>query len=292
MYSIALKVPNGHKCQTFEKVITKYCCFKKSRIIVLDENNINDWIKRTTIATNKWTNIICYNDDQPLGKTFSTGGHCKGVVVWNDKEFGWLIHSVPKFPAVNNNKLDFNIQSKCDYGQSFVWITRNIKYLPQVFNQLTIMGSHIYHGNIPKIVTHTNISHVSLSDDMHCMSSCMKSVIPSISHVAKNHKWNKDLYEDFLAQTFKTKWITETWSRPGQAPTANVTRATHIKLHNQVFTPSQDHSKWAVSDPNSGIVIIGDINAMVSQFHRGGGGLIIKDPKLCMYFKSIIVASA
>lgn len=46
------------------------------------------------------------------------------------------------------------------------------------------------------------------------------------------------------------------------------------------YDEHKNHSKWAISDKDTCCVWIGDINAMTSQFHRGGGGLIIKDDQI------------
>ena len=38
--------------------------------------------------------------------------------------------------------------------------------------------------------------------------------------------------------------------------------------------PAHDHSKYCYSD--NGWILIGDMNRMTSQFHKGGGGIVVR----------------
>ena len=52
------------------------------------------------------------------------------------------------------------------------------------------------------------------------------------------------------------------------------------------FKSSQDHSKYAVNDIHH--VFIGDINRMVPQYHRGGGGIVFVDSFMNQTIQSML----
>lgn len=247
-------------------------------------NSIEEWMT-LNIFNHDWKGELFYNDHPPFKKNaFSNGGHCKGIVVWNNEKVGWLIHSVPKFPSVFLNEIP---SAECIYGQSFAWIVLPINKKKDILSQLQLMGAHVYHDPSNAFI------HISMrpSPENACRIIELDN---NIFHIAKNESWGKDLFEDGIVPAFpNTQWKTETWSRPGQPPTKNVDRIEEVNwsVGNIHFSYNEhnDYSKWAISDKEH--VWIGDINAMSSQFHRGGGGIIIKNTALFRTFYSMIGSS-
>lgn len=275
MYKIALKAPRGKVCKT-------YTCSENINTNIDISNNINidEWLYNTVLLNKIWTSELFYNDDPPdsMENIHSGGGHCKGIIVWNETEVGWLIHTLPNWPETLLNPLS---HAECEYGQSFIWITLPINKLPTILKQLQIMHSHIYHDTSKIFIPLKHPSEDQLINLVELDSN--------LYHIAKHNKWGKDLFEDGLVVDFHgSTWKTETWGRPLQTSTTNVERIHKVCWDDVAYYGYQDHSKWAVSDYNTSCVWIGDINAMTSQFHRGGGGLIIRDELLWKLFNEII----
>ena len=82
-----------------------------------------------------WTSWALYNDNPPQRKSKASRstdtGHCKGVLVWNADHVGWLVHTVPLWPALSGESsptsskfpTSFELVENAEtYGQSFVWV--------------------------------------------------------------------------------------------------------------------------------------------------------------------------
>jgi hypothetical protein len=263
MYSIALKACNSKICLDLNKNETV---------------DVEAWLDCHLRSGGSWKCELFYNDEPPVGPCFSGGGHCKGVIVWNNDEVGWLIHSVPKWPSVISNSIP---NPECEYGQSFAWIKLPISALPNIISQIQLMHAHVYHDpnqmykpylHAPSIL----INLIKLTDNIY--------------HIAKHEKWNDDIFEHGLANDFpNSKWKSETWSRPEQPSTEHVNRIHGLCWDKFKYNEKQDHSKWVISDKNTSMVCIGDMNAMSSQFKRGGGFLLIKNEVLWNHLNSIII---
>jgi hypothetical protein len=155
--------------------------------------------------------------------------------------------------------------------------------LPDLFTQIAIMHPFI----------DTNSSNFILpklsSDDLYrfTVSKCAISMNPQIDHISKSPKNHIDIFSDYIQPTYGDKWLCETWIR-GHACVndENVRNNTSITVGNATYSSSHDHSKYACNYAD--IVYIGDLNRMTSQFHRGGGGIVIKDIDLAKAFQSIM----
>lgn len=71
-----------------------------------------------------------YNDQPPQGDKSSSKGHTKGVVVANQSEGFWLIHSVPHFPFSQTGYV--YPKTGTHFGQSLLCITLNLDQLNNV----------------------------------------------------------------------------------------------------------------------------------------------------------------
>ena len=269
--SIALKFPDGDS-------YIRYCHYKKCFI---KDDDINNWIYGL-YKDSKWENWAIYNDQtEKIGNKHIKHGHCKGILAWNDKNISWLIHSVPEFPEYfDGNKISKINHSELIYGQSFQYIEIEYsdKMIYDILYQIYIMNAHIYlENNMPKNSFDKNekINILNLSDE--------------ITHIAKSHKYNIDIYSQYIANEYKLNWKIETWIRFHKImnESKNVVDISNIQFEDVKYSEKQDHSKWGVSDGD--LYWIGDINRMTSQFTRGGGGLIIKDKDVAKALNSIIL---
>jgi deoxyribonuclease-2 len=262
-YEIVLKYPKSLKY----RIITS-----KNKDWVVNED-INEWVKGK-YKENKWKKWVVYNDDNDK---ITNHGHCKGILSWNSKKIGWLIHSVPRFPE------KFGISGieygQLLYGQSFIYIEFNIIHLDGVLSQLSNMNPNIYIGEPLSEIKNNNYKIYPIIGD-------------KIFHISKHYTDEKDIYGDILIPFVKDgNCLVESWLRGQVIPESE--RVSHIKgmigYNNDSYTETNDHSKFAVSHGSKRKwVFIGDLNRMESQKKRGGGGILLYDDEIHDKFMEII----
>lgn len=251
--------------------------------------DINAWLA-SQLNADDWTGWVLYNDEPPGEAERSGGGHCKGIVAWTEEKVGWMIHSVPKWPdTFGTEQLPEIRPAECEYGQSFVWLTLPIQSRDDILGQIRLMQAHVYEDTHSQ---HKPRQRAPTADKQLQTIQLSQNVF----HIGKHSKWGMDLYEDGIVPVFKGNWVTETWSRPGQPPTKRVGRVGRVRWARPspaiTYNDDMDHSKWAVScgkKSNHMYSYIGDINAMESQFHRGGGGVVIRDANLWKALSDLII---
>lgn len=269
---IALKLPHGTNGVYYDKEFLP--C------------DINEWLANL-YKDSTWKKWIIYNDDMHHlgkphtgekthsdGKTHSTGGHCKGILAWNDTYLSWLVHSAPNFPReFTGNTISPLEHAEHMYGQSFFYIMRpaTAEFVQKAIQQLHCMNAHYLEATHSHTKTETLI------------------FSPTITHIAKSPQDMTDLYSHYLPM-YDTDWYVETWKRgsPIKSPWLQVKDITDLCINNIHYKETQDHSKWAVSNQ---YYFIGDLNRMASQAKRGGGGFLVKDPEIARAFRALIVQS-
>jgi len=264
---VVLKLPHGNNCVRYHNGTFKLI------------GSIQDWIQ--TLYTFDWDGWVAYNDETQLTNKRSKG-HCKGILTWNKNKIGWLIHSVPDFPTnLTSTTISPILPSELMYGQSFVYI--EMKYtkekLEQVLQQIHWMDANIYlENNMPAMLSYFSTIEIK-----------KMNISPKLSHHSKTHHHIIDIYGEYLCSLDKSKWYVETWRRgcPIVKKTTNLHDINRLAWNFMCYKESQDHSKWAVSKK---YVWIGDLNRMESQLKRGGGGVLIRNPKMVKAFKSLIVS--
>ena len=109
----------------------------------------------------------------------------------------------------------------------------------------------------------------------------------NITHVSKHHSNNIDIYSDYICK--KNKWHIESWIRSDRINNKkdNVIDVSAIKYEHFAYNESQDHSKFGVCI-DTDEVCFGDLNRMNSQYHRGGGAFVFKDPFIATFLRQII----
>ena len=277
-YTVALKAPHGTRAQFKETAHNGWQYI----------DDINDWLS-SQLDADRWSGWMLYNDQPPEGAAMLEGGHCKGIVAWTEEKIGWMIHSVPKWPdSFGKGSVSKLRPGECVYGQSFVWLTIPVHLKGDILDHIRLMQSHVYED------TESQRRLRQRTPTADKMLQVLK-LSENVFHIAKHSKWGKDLFEDGIVPVFGGTWITETWSRPGQLPTGRVGRILSVRWaspHSSspiAYTEEDDHSKWAITRKlRDRCSYVGDINAMESQFHRGGGGVVIEDSSLWKALKSLV----
>lgn len=325
---IAIKAPHGttFQCISNDSDSEKKKWKMGSDINDWIESLYTDIEEEDNARNNVFTSWILYNDEPPPkldrqrashAASSSSHGHCKGILAWNDQQITWLIHSVPKYPSVFKAAAAGNIvisnieKSECEYGQSFIFICGlHPDKLQEIILQLKIMNINVYEEHNSHYFDSTNKAKRQRSKTFPNLNNIIfqedgkyHSHHTHIQHVAKSKKWNRDIYE-YLAQQYGGNWKCETWIRGKGCQDSEYVKNTHQihwsdhattsyggdddKSSSIHYKSTQDHSKFAVS-LDTGQVFIGDLNRMTSQFHRGGGGVIIKDKQIAVLFDGIMM---
>uniref|UniRef100_A0A5S6QIM0 Deoxyribonuclease II n=2 Tax=Trichuris muris TaxID=70415 RepID=A0A5S6QIM0_TRIMR len=231
------------------------------------------------------TFYMMYSDAYPNGTVNWNAAHSKGVVAFGDRLGFWLIHSVPKFPSPN--AFTYPNTGKV-YGQTLLCITFKLNSLSEIGEQLYYNSPGIYAAQLPLSLAQRFpvLAKVLAGEGPQTKPFVRLSTIRSaggqmFQHFAKNKKWRKELYSDFVAQTLKTPLLVETWHRGSSTNLPSnctepyyVENVKHIRLSSNISFPAlDDHSKWAVADDasTSFFTCIGDINRQKGQIYRGGG---------------------
>jgi len=267
-------------------------------------SSIDDWIQQI-FGQHHWNGFLAYNDEIPDEITTKSSGswdqfgHTKGLLVWNEQKVGWLIHSVPKWPHLDENQpfqLPHIPNPELKYGQSFILIIGDRNLLESLTSQIYCMEAQVY-VKTPDAVTPLRFpEHLpnifQLSDE--------------IKHLAKGKGWVHDFYEVGLPLVVgNIPCAVESWMRPTPHH-PELMPETELVKHVQAITwprfgcegqisylEHEDHAKWAVSlEPSEPWVCIGDLNHMSFQSHRGGGGILISDSHMWSMFKQLVDADA
>ncbi len=256
---------------------------------------------------------IVYNDENPDGDgDQQKRGHCKGILCFNKtKDTGiMLLHSVPRFPFKGELTLP---DKELTYGQTFLCIELSgYDVIEDIAAQmLTQQNPEV---NVKDSVLPKNIGKTEALYKLYHESDIEESKKPStvkfkskkgkdFQLVAKSKVWNDDFWIDLVAPTLKVDMDVESWRRGPVTPSKdkespdeildviNIDLAP-IGLKDYTWKYTQDHAKWGVSvkkDEKKGKwVCVADINCMISQEKRGGGGICFKEPKLHDNLLSII----
>eukprot|EP00483_Globobulimina_turgida_P006893 UN06906 len=169
-------------------------------------------------------NFIAYNDEPPMGKSYSNYGHTKGILAYDFKHSNgyFLSHSWPKFPNLNGSTYNLNAAST-KFGQTFLCISyesyttmnsiayqirynkpyvyRSLNLFTETNNFTEILSKQWIHGSIPSTVGFNTANHGQY-----------------FTLFAKSAKWKNDLYQ-YVSDHYQQSFIWETWRRHGEEPT-------------------------------------------------------------------------
>jgi len=256
-----------------------------------------DQVYKGAKSTTGW---VMYNDQNADGVTTSTYGHSKGVVGFDGTSGFWLIHSVPRWPVPHGTKYSFPDFERI-YGQNFLCVTLDFSRMNDIGYQFLFSRPWVYDSNIPSSLG-KSVSNLKSVIDGAYQKVSNASILEFRSkgnvvfhHMAKNAKWNNEIYESLIAPYIDDGLYLETWMRPYFDPFCapdyqyNLVNVQTLSLGPDVsFGETNDHSKWAISLKDKSWVCIGDINHQQSQFGRAGGSMCFQNPSVrAAYFAMI-----
>lgn len=167
--------------------------------------------------------VLLYNDEPPTGKPDGVDGHSKGVVAADFQSGFWLIHSVPKFPP--NLEVGYNFpETGQRFGQSFLCISFKADQMDLVGKQILYNEPYVYSSSVPDILSVKYPNLVKASEMVKIKEAPFWSVqnLTSVGGTrfrsfAKNRKFGKELYADWVAPDLQTDLEVETWlNGPGK----------------------------------------------------------------------------
>jgi len=245
---------------------------------------------------------LMYNDESPDGKTSYSYGHTKGDMCFDKSSGFWLVHSVPKFPPPAKDGYSYP-DSGHTYGQTFLCVTYPYQQLNAIGLQLQYNYPQIYDFNLPASFSQDNVNLVQAVQHIHVKvapwnhyAMLSSEAGQQFASFAKFSSYGKDLYDAWLAPSFKSNMKVETWQNGVGPLPSNCTAKYHVlnaaslNFMNNKFTNSHDHSKWAVADSQDWICI-GDINRERSQKLRAGGTVCSLLPRVAKAFRAAIVST-
>lgn len=176
--------------------------------------------------------MIAYNDEPPTRKGNLKKGHTKGVVIADAHSGLWVIHSVPLFPNITALAQDYAYpRTGKMYGQSFLCLSLAANQINTVGKQLLYNEPDTYEATVPDALSalYPNFVKLNNRDTIKAAPFWNQETVTTIGGVtfnvfAKTGKFQKDLYEDWVAPTLNVDLFVEAWIHgPGILP-SNCTR--------------------------------------------------------------------
>ncbi|XP_048474056.1 deoxyribonuclease-2-alpha-like [Rhincodon typus] len=247
---------------------------------------------------------VLYNDQ--VNTTLSSyGGHTKGVVLLDDIQGFWLVHSTPFFPPRTDQSYKWP-HSGMKNGQSFLCVTYRYDQFKDIGTQLLYNNPHVYDHSIPPSFAKdlVNLNKAATGKKLERPPWQSKVVLSSaagklFTSFAKSRKFGDDLYSGWVAGSFQSDLLVQTWPNSAHTLPSNCTMTYSVYNVKVItfttytsFESSMDHSKWCVTRPGSGVkwTCIGDINRDRAQEHRGGGTVCTDDPVVWDSFSSLVTS--
>lgn len=142
-------------------------------------------------------------------------GHTKGVVVADEHSGFWLIHSVPRYPDYSSS-YSYPFSGRT-YGQSFLCISVNSTQIDKIGKQLIYNEPDIYlnvtenFSSIYPLLYSAVIGKRVKQPPYWNEETIISSGGVEFKSFAKNRHFQKELYEDWVAQVLNTDLYVETW---------------------------------------------------------------------------------
>lgn len=241
----------------------------------------------------------------------SQKAHAKGAIIIDDSNNAglWVSHSLPQFPVESHEELSMpgNVAKN---GQTFICVTFNAKVSgAKIVRHLVNMNPKWYETEIseklealiPDLKFVNSRSRKGFTKQGQLAQTFTSAAGQTFELFSKSSLFNHDIYASWLDKELNSPLFVETWRQGKGDPldsycprndfqVNNIDEMKFINGKNKVtWTYTQDHSKWAITqEQDKGVLCIGDMNRMESQFKRGGGLLCIKCPSCWSVFSNTI----
>jgi deoxyribonuclease II len=242
------------------------------------------------------TGWILYNDELPDGVPGSNKddlGHTKGVIAFDvqSNTAFWLLHSWPKYPVPGTRTLPTPM-----FGQTFLCVALSLATAKALAAQMVrFQQPQSYLPRLPRGLPATS--------SLRRLTQPLNPRLPGASNqlgcktrggqafqvFAKNRLWGKDFWSDLVGPGLHANMDDETWIRgpiPPILDSDGIYKTFDIKfitLHRLrapwAWPETKDHAKWGITTTNDW-VCAADINRMISQEKRGGGGIALQNHAL------------
>jgi len=265
--------------------------------------------------TDSTLQIIAWNDEPATttssssnedASTATHSAHSKGVIIYDQSaENGiYLPHSTPQYPAVDDTGINITVGwSQRVYGQNYLCLSLDKENLEKVAEGMLLTGVTVYYNSITD-KTATNLyklgkgpSASSTADDFQTIPFSLGSM--NIIGFFKNPYYDTGfIFENVMVPYLKDSLLVESWGRPYQAPTCDISggyetdNIASIKLCNDdegSWDNVNDHSKWAITKTKN-YVCSGGMNRMTSQSKRGGAFFCFQDTAFWKVLNGIITS--
>ncbi|OIN82985.1 deoxyribonuclease II family protein [Francisella sp. TX07-6608] len=244
---------------------------------------------------------LLYSDQTPTQTVGSKYSHSKGIISFNENKGIWILHSLPKFPYIDANKIisDFSKNSNInDNGQMFFCLTINkSKQFKKIIKHLQKIKVNFY-PNLPNEFYPKNKK--GTSDKMLKTKINIKSVTydanDQTQFTSYGRKYlkpnNNDIYEYYAklkSIVLKVRhWFTSKAKELKENNNIKYIREMHFpSLLSSWGETQDDHSKWALSESGNHICV-GDLNRENAQKERGGQILCFENARLWNILNSMI----
>ncbi|XP_038640808.1 deoxyribonuclease-2-alpha-like [Scyliorhinus canicula] len=247
---------------------------------------------------------VFYNDQIP-DNSESYGGHTKGVVLLDQKQGFWLVHSTPHFPDKAGQLYTWPHSGEKN-GQSLLCVTYLYSQFKDIGTQLLYNNPRVYAHSLPNPFDLNLVNMTKAAAGKRAQGPPWKNEVTLTSAAgkhftsfAKYRKFGDDLYAGWVAEAFHSDLFVQTWLNSAHTLRSNcsmtyaVYNVRNITFGAKIrFDTHEDHSKWCVTIPGAGAkwTCIGDINRDEAQEHRGGGTVCTDDPVVWDSFSSLVAS--
>ncbi|PSC73664.1 deoxyribonuclease-2-alpha [Micractinium conductrix] len=264
--------------------------------------DIDAWVAAVlTGGGRRWEGCLMWNDDPPPGcgvrpVPYNSPGHTKGVLLWGGQRCGYLVHSVPKWPAAppagaSCRQLSRIEQPQTERGQSFLWVELPRGALQELLAQLRHMQALVYHASDSRVWPWAPTDYTKWQQQ----GSALRQIAlgPGMWHVAQSGAPPTDFF-DHLAVAFGGGWLVRTnlgtnasARVPSGSRVANITQFAPPGHTHAPYLAGSEHAKLGVccsgrapGAPPPPLCLVGDLNNTTAQWKRGGGAVVLRHPHL------------
>ncbi|XP_004616852.2 deoxyribonuclease-2-alpha-like [Sorex araneus] len=249
--------------------------------------------------------FLLYNDQPPNALLTEappvTRGHAKGLVLLDQVEGFWLIHSVPRFPPPARTQAYRWPSNAFRYGQTLLCVSFPLTQFRNIGKQLAYTYPLVYDSQLegkfreklPELEDVIRGQHVSQAPWNSSVTLTSRAGATFWSF-AKYTNFGVDLYSGWLAAALSSKLRVQFWRRkviPSHCSGPyQVYDVTQISFPGgPTYNSTKDHSKWCVAQDKPW-TCVADLNRNSGGYLRSGGALCAQMPNLWNAFKALVKA--